>query len=263
MGYLWQDLHDLKSGQAVEIDVSASVNVKLMSYDSFSFYRQGHSHRYYGGRVLRTPCRLPVPYDGPWILVVDLSYPGTAQVKSVRILTEQELNKTDEHDSATIDIEEKEAQSSEPGEGTQIDKAKIFIVHGHDNELKETVARFIEKLDFEAVILHEQANKGKTIIEKLETNMQDIQFAVILYSPDDEMKDGKKRARQNVVFEHGLFVGKLTRAKVVAIYKSDSDIEDLSDLSGVIYIKYESGWQQEVARELRAAGLTFDANKLL
>lgn len=149
------------------------------------------------------------------------------------------------------------------GGNSDMDKVKIFIVHGHDNEMKETVARFIEKLDFDAIILHEQANKGQTVIEKLESNTQDVPFAIILYSPDDEMKDGKKRARQNVVFEHGLLIGKLTRAKVVAIYKSDNDIETLSDLSGVIYIKYESGWKTEVAKEIKAAGLTFNTNKLI
>ena len=43
---------------------------------------------------------------------------------------------------------------------------KIFIVHGHD-ELKQSVARIIEKQGIEAIILSEQANKGCTIIEKI------------------------------------------------------------------------------------------------
>lgn len=47
---------------------------------------------------------------------------------------------------------------------------EIFIVHGHDGELKQSVARVIEKQGLEAIILSEQANKGRTIIEKFEKN---------------------------------------------------------------------------------------------
>lgn len=49
------------------------------------------------------------------------------------------------------------------------DKNKVFIVHGHDNEVKLEVARFIEKIGFEAIILHEQASNSQTIIEKIES----------------------------------------------------------------------------------------------
>lgn len=262
MGYLWYDLEELKGGQVIEIDVTTAVNVKLMSYDSFSLYRNGLPYRYRGGYVKKTPCHVQVPYDGSWILVFDISYEGYFKVKSVRMLTEQEIESSNDNSvsEVTIDSEEKEAPSEESNEGIQLNKDKIFIVHGHDNRMKGTVARYIKELGFEPIILHEQANRGKTIIEKLENYVEDIRFAFILYSPDDEMKDGKKRARQNVVFEHGLFVGKLTREKVIALCKKDNDIETLSDLSGVIYIKYENGWKKEVERELKAAGL-LDANK--
>lgn len=45
---------------------------------------------------------------------------------------------------------------------------RIFIVHGHDGELKQSVARIIEKQGIEAIILSEKANLGRTIIEKFE-----------------------------------------------------------------------------------------------
>jgi predicted nucleotide-binding protein len=51
---------------------------------------------------------------------------------------------------------------------TSISKTDVFIVHGHDEEAKVSTARFIERLGFKPIILHEQASSGKTIIEKIE-----------------------------------------------------------------------------------------------
>lgn len=140
------------------------------------------------------------------------------------------------------------------------DKIKVFIVHGHNNELKSEVARYIENLGFEAVILHEQANGGRTIIEKLEQITADVQFAVVLYTGDDDGIDGKKRARQNVVFEHGYFVAHLGRNKTCAIM--DNNVERPSDSDGILYIPIDK-WRIELAREMESAGLPVDMNKAL
>jgi len=146
----------------------------------------------------------------------------------------------------------------------EIDMSKVFIVHGHDDSMKLDVARFIEKLKFEAIILHEQANAGLTIIEKIE-KFSDTGYAIVLYSPCDvgsKNEDGatkKLRARQNVVFEHGYLVGRLGRNKVSALVKDD--IELPSDTDGVVYISYEKDeWKLKIANELRTAGYTVDLN---
>ena len=67
---------------------------------------------------------------------------------------------------------------------TPMDKSKVFIVHGHDDAAKEAVARFVEKIGFEAIILHEQASSGKTIIEKIE-EYTNVGFGIVLYTPCD------------------------------------------------------------------------------
>src|ERR1035438_10530705 len=61
---------------------------------------------------------------------------------------------------------------------------KVFVVHGHDDEAKEKVARFLERLKLEPIILHEQPNEGRTVIEKFEV-FADVGFAVVLLTPDD------------------------------------------------------------------------------
>ena len=142
--------------------------------------------------------------------------------------------------------------------------SKIFIVHGHDEALKQEVARLIEKQNIEAIILSEKANKGKTIIEKLEEN-SDVGCAICLFTPDDTGKanketDYKARARQNVVLEAGFFMGKLSREHVVYIAKDG--LEMPSDLQGIVYTN-ASNWQFDLLKELKAMGYNIDFNKLM
>ena len=144
---------------------------------------------------------------------------------------------------------------------TARNKRKVFIVHGRDNEAKQEVSRFIEKLGLEAIILHEQASSGMTIIEKIEKYSNDADFAVVLYTACDHGRGAhesniqpKNRARQNVVFEHGYLMAKLGRENVCSLVKGD--IETPNDISGVVYVTlYPHGaWKTEVAKELLACG---------
>lgn len=148
-------------------------------------------------------------------------------------------------------------------------KQRVFIVHGHENEAKIEMARILEKLDFEAIILHEQPNAGRTIIEKI-TTYTDVAYAVVLYTECDLGRDKnmpvseeRYRARQNVVFEHGYLIARLGREKVSAFVKGD--VETPGDISGVVYTKMDSSgaWKQELVREMNASGLNVDFNKLI
>ena len=143
------------------------------------------------------------------------------------------------------------------------DYNRIFIVHGHDVALKEKVARIIEKQHIKAIILGEQTNKGKTIIEKFE-EYADVPCAICLFTKDDIVIDKSPqkellRARQNVVFETGYFMGKIGRDRIIIL--SDSEIEMPSDLSGVLYIS-NNNWETDVLKEIRRIGYSIDMNRL-
>lgn len=143
------------------------------------------------------------------------------------------------------------------------DYSKVFIVHGHDGELKEAIARVVERQGIKPIILSEQINQGATIIEKIEEN-SDVNGAICLFTSDDLGREknesiDKSRARQNVVFETGYFVGKLGRKNVILI--SDGNIELPSDLQGVVYFN-KSDWKFQVLKELKAIGYYIDYNKL-
>lgn len=143
---------------------------------------------------------------------------------------------------------------------------KVFVVHGHDNGLKETVARFLTRLQLEPIILHEKPNEGRTIIEKFEKHSE-VDFAVVLFSPDDlayragePASTAKHRARQNVVLELGFFMGSLGRNRVAALYTGDLELP--SDYAGVVYVQVDAAgaWKYALAREVRSAGITVDMN---
>jgi predicted nucleotide-binding protein len=151
---------------------------------------------------------------------------------------------------------------------------KIFIVHGHNDALKYEIAHSLQRVGLDVTILHEQPNKGQTIIEKFSSHAAEVGFAVVLLTADDEgRRKGagagllpsdplKLRARQNVVFELGFFFGLLGRGRVCAVY--ENGVELPSDLHGLAYVEHDSAgrWKHAVAKEIHAAGIEVDFSKL-
>ena len=153
-------------------------------------------------------------------------------------------------------------------ESQEVIANRVFVVHGRDEGAKDKVARFIDKLRLEPIVLAEQPSQGLTIIEKFERHAN-VAFAVVLMTPDDtgslrgQEDSGNPRARQNVIFELGFFIGKLGRERVCVLTRGDVEIP--SDYSGVVYIPLDDaeGWKFALIRELRKAELDVDANQAL
>ncbi len=153
----------------------------------------------------------------------------------------------------------------------QVSNNDIFIVHGHSEEMKLAVARTIDKLELNPIILHELPNKGRTIIKKF-SDSSIAQFAIVLLSADDyayekngSPDNGKFRARQNVIFELGYFIGFLGIEKVLVLYQETDNFEIPSDYSGVLFVPFDKNgkWKFDLVKELNAVGIVADANKIL
>jgi predicted nucleotide-binding protein len=181
----------------------------------------------------------------------------------------QVLDSLIEQVDTELEFSKKPAETGREGVG-ESEKHKIFLVHGHDARILNEVARFLEKLRQEVIILHELPNQGRTVIEKFE-DYADVGFAVVLLTPDDVGASGRiadreelgSRARQNVIFELGYFIGRLGRKRVCALYIEGVEIP--SDYDGVLYTKFDAGgaWRFELAKELKAAGMPVDINLAL
>ncbi|WP_222702751.1 TIR domain-containing protein [Methanosarcina siciliae] len=197
--------------------------------------------------------------------------------KAAATLLPKEWYVTKEGEDVTDDFIKGEPgyKKKKPGEKMVEVKPKgdhIFVVHGHDEGMKQAVARTLEKLDLKPIILHEQPNQGRTIIEKFAEYANSVSFAVVLLSPDDigyrkdqSSEAAKFRARQNVILELGFFLGTLGRHNVVTLFKNDLNFEGPSDYDGVLYMPFDNSgrWQFDLVRELKSAGYNVDANKLV
>lgn len=143
---------------------------------------------------------------------------------------------------------------------------KVFVVHGHDEIAKTNLEVFLLEIGLEPVVLHRQADEGLTVIEKFEKH-SDVGYAFILLTPDeiayikaeeskqDDAREKEKRARPNVIFEFGYFVGKLGRSRVCCLYTGDVSLP--SDVSGMIYKKFVNGIEEvaySIIKDLKASG---------
>jgi predicted nucleotide-binding protein len=163
------------------------------------------------------------------------------------------------------EVEFPREKTRRPFDKTEQPTKNVFIVHGKDNVSKLELARILEKLGFKPMILSEQPDKGRTLIEKLENETIDIGFVFVILTPDDvgmerELYEKKTdglcyRARQNVILELGYFVGMIGRGRVCCLYKGDLELP--SDIHGVVYKKFEKSVEdcyKGIIDELKAAG---------
>jgi predicted nucleotide-binding protein len=144
---------------------------------------------------------------------------------------------------------------------------RVFIVHGHDLYARDSLADVLRKLDFEPIVLADEPSRSLAIIEKLEKNASNVGFGFIIYTPDDvgRSKTGmdKPRARQNVIFEHGLLIGLLRRERTCALVLGE--IEEPSDIRGMLFEQLSDVKSDalKIARVLKQAGYSVGLSALL
>ena len=170
------------------------------------------------------------------------------------------LNYQRNNDITEMDLSDLERIISFHNNKKTISTKDIFIVHGRNETIKEQVKTFLkDKLGLNPIILHEQPNAGHTIIGKFE-KYSNVVAAIALFTADDigNIKEEKEklnpRARQNVIFEAGFFMGKLGLEYTIILY--EKGVELLSDLHGFLYIRYDDNleWQNLLYRELKNIG---------
>lgn len=141
------------------------------------------------------------------------------------------------------------------------------MVHGRDMYSRNSLVSILEKLEFEPIVLQREPNHGLSVIEKLERDAMSVGFGFILYTPDDigglVDEHQKPRARQNIIFEHGLLIGLLGRERTCALVKEEIEIP--SDLNGVIYKKFDDLENEKllISQILKQAGYKVNANLLI
>lgn len=148
---------------------------------------------------------------------------------------------------------------------------KVFVVYGHDATARDQLEAMLRRWQLEPLILDQLPSEGQTIIEKLENYTGQVNFAVVLATPDDEghranRPDEKSyRARQNIVLELGMLLAKLGRSKVAILLKQQHGMERPSDIQGLIYIPFSDDVKDArllLAKEMVAQGYQIDIQRL-
>ncbi|WP_294409513.1 TIR domain-containing protein [uncultured Ruminococcus sp.] len=156
------------------------------------------------------------------------------------------------------------------GDITVHNNRKIFVVYGHDDIARTQLEALLRRWDLEPIILDQQASSGQTIIEKLEEYSDEVGYAIVLATPDDDGRaktedDFRSRVRQNVVLELGMFLARLGREKVAILLKEAKDFEKPSDIQGLIYIPFQNKVDEVTVyliRELSRQGYNIDSAKI-
>jgi predicted nucleotide-binding protein len=148
---------------------------------------------------------------------------------------------------------------------------RVFVVYGHDTAARTQLEAMLRRWDLEPVILDQMPSKGQTIIEKLDECRQDVGFAVVLATPDDEGHKRENpdqillRARQNVVLELGMMLAAMGRSKVAILMHTNPRMERPSDIQGLLYIPFKDNVDEGkvlLAKEMHAQGIAIDLSKL-
>lgn len=161
------------------------------------------------------------------------------------------------HKIGQISVYNKEASCQQPPKTNKQSLCKkIFIIHGRDMDFMTQVKNFLGEIGFYPIILSDESNHGKTLMEKFESYANDVDFAIALFSPDDiggyrNSKVYKERVRQNVIFELGYFCGRLGRSNVSVLMKGDMDTMELpSDINGLAVSFFDDRWKSSIVKEL-------------
>jgi predicted nucleotide-binding protein len=162
--------------------------------------------------------------------------------------------------------------ASENGSAAKPMLSKVFVVYGHDTAARTELEAMLRRWRLEPLILDQLPSEGQTIIEKLEKYTAEVEFAVVLATPDDEghragHEDEKAfRARQNVVMELGMMLTFLGRKKVAILMKQQDNMERPSDIQGLLYIPFKDNLQKDagplLAKEMVAQGYSISLANL-
>lgn len=148
---------------------------------------------------------------------------------------------------------------------------KVFVVYGHDDHAKTQLEAMLRRWDLEPLILDQLISSGQTIIEKLEEYTSQVNFGIVLATPDDigypknDEANKQYRVRQNVVLELGMLLARVGREKVAILLSQAEKMEKPSDIEGLIYIPFTDNVEEaklSLAKEMNNNGYLLDISKL-
>jgi predicted nucleotide-binding protein len=124
-----------------------------------------------------------------------------------------------------------------------VDYKQVFIVHGHNDKIREELEKFLDEKGIRSVVIQAKARTGGDLLSTIEDQINSCMAGFILLTPDDEgrlYKYGEQtrlRPRQNVIFEAGFLTALFRKTRRVCFVK-EGELEIPSDLNGLLMETY-------------------------
>jgi predicted nucleotide-binding protein len=116
---------------------------------------------------------------------------------------------------------------------------KVFVGHGGSPQWKDLKDHLHEKHKYAVEAYEIGSRAGHAIRDILEEMLKESSIALLVMTGEDETKDGKMLARQNVVHEAGLFQGRLGFSRAIILLEDGT--EEFSNIAGLQQIRFSKG----------------------
>lgn len=146
-------------------------------------------------------------------------------------------------------FEENHSQSVVPND-KEIKTPVIFIGHGRSSLWRDLKDHLTDKHDYKIEAYETGARAGHTIRDVLDEMANKSSFAILVMTGEDEDKDGKLKARPNVIHEIGLFQGRLGFSRAIVLLEDET--EEFSNLFGIQQLRFSKGNIKEVFGDVLA-----------
>jgi hypothetical protein len=182
MEHQYYDLHQLRGGEVVEVQLANAANIRLMDSSNYSSYKRGGQHRYIGGYVKQSPYRMTVPNSGHWYVAIDLGgHAGTIR-SSVRVLPGVLPTARNEPLSSVPSLRLDRTQS--PEEDNTIREYDVFVSHASED--KESVAKplaeKLRRLGLKVWFDEFELKIGDSLRRKIDRGLANSKFGIVILS---------------------------------------------------------------------------------
>lgn len=185
--FVQYDLGHIKRGAKVVVRLGAQANVLLLDSSNFNSYRNGQQHRYYGGRMTRSPATILVPHDAYWYVAIDLGgYSGT--IESSVTVEPPPRGYLPEYREPNLVQSVRHTRVDDPlAPGLDAADVKdVFISHASED--KDAVARplanALARLGVSAWLDEAELRIGDSLRRKIDHGIATSRFAVVVMSPN-------------------------------------------------------------------------------
>lgn len=146
-------------------------------------------------------------------------------------------------------------------------RKKVFVVFAHDRGgvYAENVAKAVKAVGLEPIMLKDQPNNSRSVLEKLQKHFEECQYTIVIATQDEKVQADEAiyRTRPNVMLELGIVLGRAWSTKTdanILIFNEGDVIKGVSDISGLAWesvenIQDDSTFHEILYKEFKAAGL--------